>query len=336
MDRVAILGFGSSGQRFLELVKRWNPNAEVLVYSSRKLASDGLNATTRLRDVTAFEPEIAVVCGSATDRLAMIAVLPPSLRGVLIEKPLATDPELAQKVLQLMDGTTTVAQVGYNLRFSPSLIDFRRRLAGGELGSVCSVRAETGQFLPNWRPDRDYRYTVSAQAALGGGVLLELSHEIDYLQWLFGKIEWVSAVVRRQSELEIDVEDTAHLTLGFVVSGEGKQLVGQVNLDFLRHDSTRSVTAVCSDGSLRWDGVAGRVEALKGGQSSWETVFSDEIAPSTHDLQWEAFISAVRGSRSPGATVSDGLSVLQVVSAARLSSDGGGTKTSVFAGSAAQ
>lgn len=335
MDRVAILGFGSSGQRFLQLVKRWNPRAQVLVYSSRNLSSHRLASTSRLGDVTAFEPEIAIVCGSATERLAMISVLPPSLSGVLIEKPLATDPELAQEILRLLDGAVAVARVGYNLRFSPSLIDFRRRLVGGEFGSVFSVRAETGQFLPNWRPDRDYRHTVSARAILGGGVLLELSHEIDYLQWLFGKIEWVSAVVGRQSELEIDVDDSAHLTLGFAASAGGNQLVGQVNLDLLRHDTTRSVTALCSDGSLRWDGVAGRVEALEAGQSSWETVFGDNPASSTYDLQWEAFISAVRGSSSPGATLSDGLDVLQVVSAARLSSAGGGIRTSVLAESAA-
>jgi len=330
MDRVAILGFGSSGQRFLAVVKRWNPDAQVLVYSSRNLALDGVISTTRLHDVSAFEPEVAVVCGSASDRLAMVSVLPPSLRGVFIEKPLATDPELGQRVLELLDGTAAVVQVGYNLRFSPALIDFRRRLGRRELGEVCSVRAETGQFLPSWRPDRDYRNTVSARATLGGGVLLELSHEIDYLQWLFGQIEWVSAVLRRQSDLDIDVEDTAHLSLGFASPETGKQLVGQVNLDFLRHDSTRAVTALCSEGSLRWDAIAGRVEASTRSQSGWETVFSDNTVLSTYDREWEAFISSVSGSISSGASLNDALGVLRVVSAARRSNDCGAVKTLVI------
>ena len=58
----------------------------------------------------------------------------------------------------------------------------------------------------------DYRKTVSAQKILGGGVLLELSHELDYLRWIFGDVEFVQAQLARQSELDIDVEDTAHIS----------------------------------------------------------------------------------------------------------------------------
>ena len=41
-------------------------------------------------------------------------------------------------------------------------------------------------FLPNWRSNRDYRKSSSLKKVEGGGVLLELSHEIDYIRNLFG------------------------------------------------------------------------------------------------------------------------------------------------------
>ena len=79
----------------------------------------------------------------------------------------------------------------YNLRFLPSLQAYRERIQFGVIGKVLSVRCEIGQYLPSWRPGSDYRQAVSASRALGGGALLELSHEIDYLRWIFGEVAWV-------------------------------------------------------------------------------------------------------------------------------------------------
>ena len=103
----------------------------------------------------------------------------------------------------------------YNLRFQPSLQEFRKQIKQQRIGKILSVRVEVGQYLPNWRPESDYRKGVSAQKKLGGGVLLELSHEIDYISWIFGDYKWVKAHISKQSNLEIDVEDTAYLLLGF-------------------------------------------------------------------------------------------------------------------------
>jgi predicted dehydrogenase len=103
--------------------------------------------------------------------------------------------------------------VGYNLRFMKSLKKFREILKKNTIGKILSIRSEVGSYLPSWRPDSDYKKSVSAIKKLGGGVLLELSHDIDYLVWLFGNVKWVSSTIHRQSNLKIDTEDTAHITL---------------------------------------------------------------------------------------------------------------------------
>ena len=305
--------------------------ADVLVYSSQDLASVGHRATKNLDDVTAFDPDLAIVCGSATTRVEVIAALGPSLRGLFVEKPVAANLPDAEELLRTVEHLDCVVQVGYNLRFSESLRDFSRRVTTEELGAVYSVRVETGQFLPTWRPQRDYQYTVSAQAARGGGVLLELSHEIDYVQWIFGPIEWVSAITGHQSELDIDVEDTAHLVVGFHPQRNKKQLLGQLNLDFVRQDYRRTVTALCAKGSLRWDGVAGRAEVWAEGSGEWETVCSDHPGGSTYDLQWHSFISAVENLQPPEVSLEQGVNVVQVIEAARISALAGGSKTVVAA-----
>ena len=76
-----------------------------------------------------------------------------------------------------------------------------------ESKKIIHARIESGSYLPNWRPKQDYRSSCSAKKNLGGGVLLELSHELEYLSWIFGKPNWISAWVGKLSSLEIDVED---------------------------------------------------------------------------------------------------------------------------------
>ena len=81
--------------------------------------------------------------------------------------------------------------------------------------------------------------------SLGGGVLLELSHELDYLQWLFGDIVNISAKLRHHSKLKIDVEDTAYINLDISQKNKKNLISASLNLDFVRHDLTRTCTVIC-------------------------------------------------------------------------------------------
>ena len=81
----------------------------------------------------------------------------------------------------------------------------------GLIGKLVEADFYCGSWLPDWRPNLDYRESVSSQRALGGGVLLELSHEIDMAQYLLGTFEPCSARLHQTGLLEIDVEDQAEL-----------------------------------------------------------------------------------------------------------------------------
>lgn len=325
MRRVAILGFGASGQRFLSLVQRGARESDVFVYSSRGGDAPGVTVSSRLEELENFQPEIAVICGPAADRVRAAKALPDTMQGIFVEKPLAHSLVEAEKVAHLLAPRAAVCQVGYNLRFSSSLRHFRHLVQSDLLGDVLSVRAETGQYLPDWRPGRDYRTTVSAQKKTGGGVLRELSHEIDYLQWIFGDFRWVSAWTGSQSSLDVDVEDTAHLTCGFGERARAGGLVAQVNLDFVRRDRTRTITAVCSEGTLRWDGIAQKVEKRSPTDSSWQSLFAEGSGgSSTYELQWDSFEASMAGQSEPLVTVADGLSVLAAIDAIERSAMKGG------------
>jgi predicted dehydrogenase len=201
---------------------------------------------------------------------------------------------------------------------------FRDLLKAEEIGRVLSVRCEIGQYLPSWRPDTDYRQSVSARRELGGGALLELSHEIDYLRWIFGEVDSVNARISRQSALEIDVEDTAHLILGFAAREDGSRLIGTLNMDFIRHDTTRLCTAIGTNGSLRWNGLIGAVEKFEVGAKEWREIFRHQHQrDDSYRAEWRHFLACIQDQDEPLITGEDGLRVLEIIDAARTASQAG-------------
>ncbi|MBS1189839.1 MAG: oxidoreductase domain protein [Rhodocyclaceae bacterium] len=322
-ERVLIAGHGSIGKRHLRIVRDDLPDADIRVLRHQPAATtpdlaDG--CFSGLADALAFLPQIAILATPAPYHLDAALALADQGCHLLIEKPLAHTSTGVQPLLALARRRGIALQVGYNLRFLPSLARFRELIQAGAIGRVLSVRCEIGQYLPSWRPDTDYRKAVSANASLGGGVLLELSHELDYLRWIFGEVAWVQAWLGRLSNLEIDVEDTAHLTLGFETDGAGAGPVAALSLDFLRRDTTRQCLAIGEGGSLRWNALAGSVEQLVAGSSEWEAVFVHRHQrDDSYIAQWHAFLDGVRNSGAPLVSGDDGLAVLRIIDAARAS-----------------
>jgi len=323
INRILIVGHGSIGKRHLGLARNFFPDADIRVLRHVKSTSTPENSNgcfDNIEDAYSFAPQLAVIANPATFHIEVALKLTEHGVHLLIEKPIAASRESILLLLDLSRKNNTVLLVGYNLRFLSSLQEFRSALHLQTIGKVLSVRCEIGQFLPSWRPNADYKQGVSARSMLGGGVLLELSHEIDYLRWIFGEVEWVTAILSQQSDLDIDVEDTAHLIFGFTTKIVDKiQLIASVNLDFIRHDTARLCTAIGDKGSLRWDGLAGTVEQFDLESKTWVEVFRDEEKDS-YVSEWKHFLKCILGYEKPLISGSDGLKVLEIIEAARQSS----------------
>ena len=324
--RFTIVGFGSAGARALQVLRRLRPEAEFLIVSRNAATGEGVESTSSLDDVVAFGPDAVVVAGPASTRADVLRQIGGLNVPVFIEKPLAHTLSDGLAVVDLLGLAVERSQLGYNLRFSESLAAFRELVRGGRCGRVLRFSAETAQYLPDWRPGKDYRATVSARADLGGGVLLELSHELDYLRWIFGDWNWVSSWTGQTSSLEIDVEDTALVTIGIEGENAAAQLVGQLSLDFARRDKTRTVTAVCETGTFRWDGIAGTVDLYEPSDSTWATIVTDSESQSTYRAQWASFLSVVETGSKPPVGVRDGVAVLRAVEAIRQSHEQSGAR----------
>lgn len=322
MERVLIVGYGSIGQRHLRIVRESLPQADlrILRRSDSKAVEGTDGCFASLDQALAFKPQAAIIASPSPFHIDTALALGRQGCHLLVEKPLSDRMERVPLLLAAAREHGIVLQVGYNLRFQPSLRDFRQQAQSGRIGRILSIRGEAGQHLEGWRPGTDYRMGVSARYELGGGVLLELSHELDYLRWIFGEAQWVSAWTGHQSSLEIDVEDTAHLLLG--MAGNGQSIgasapVVALTLDFLRRDTVRRCTAVGETGSLVWDGVLGTVQ-LYTPDGGYEPVSQHPpVRDQTYREQWQHFLDCVRQGTSPLVSGYDGLAVLKLIQAAR-------------------
>lgn len=172
IERVLVVGLGSIGKRHLRNIQKRLPQAEVAVLRSSPAQKEYEHSIAEyylLQDAIDFRPDIAIISNPASLHISVAQALAESGVDLLIEKPLSVDAESIRRLQASISGQKLKVMVGYNLRFSNALRALRAVLESGSCGNILCVRAEVGQYLPDWRPGVDYRQTVSAQRTLGGG-----------------------------------------------------------------------------------------------------------------------------------------------------------------------
>lgn len=197
-----VIGFGSIGQRHADVLRGMNLDVKV---SSRRPVTEYDQCS--IEKMIANYPDCYAVVATETSQHAqdVWALYEAGHVGpLLVEKPLTIRPNDPLPALR------NVAAVGFDLRFHPLLLSFRERLRDR---TVYTVEAAVGQYLPDWRSNRDFHESYSAKSEQGGGVIRDLSHEIDYLMWLFGPWRRLASLTGNTGLLEIDSEEYAHVLI---------------------------------------------------------------------------------------------------------------------------
>ena len=292
--KALVIGYGSIGKRHAEILDSMSDIECVEILSNQ--AQLPFKTINELEEIPKLKPDYVVIASSTSLHREQLEFLDEKLNGrtILVEKPLFDN-------YYEMNVNNNRVFVGYNLRFHPLIQKVRDILSGRKLWNL---QVFCGSYLPDWRPDRDYRETSSAVKEAGGGVLLDLSHELDYLQWLAGPINVEHAFNQKISSLEINSDDILLLS---GKSDGGAQI--HVSLNYFSRNPMRQLLIDGEGISIQADLVKNFLSVVEEGKVSdysWEKLDRNSMYKAQH-------LAAIEDSSSTICSYEEGLETMLLI-----------------------
>lgn len=315
-----IVGFGSIGSRHLNNLFDLGIT-ELSVFQPRKklphqvIKSNNVKIFQDYENAIAWQPDAVVIANPTALHCEYAKLALAAGSHVYIEKPVSDMLAGTEELLDLAETHNKTVAIGCQLRFHPNLEKIKHWLDQKRIGKILSASVDMGEYLPDWHPWEDYRKSYAAKSSLGGGVILTQIHDIDYLYWLFGCFQSVYAIGGHMTSLEIDVEDTAIISL---VSAAGFPV--QMRMDYWRKPPVRTLHILGEDGDISWDYHQGK--ATLNNRSS---MLEQSCLPPTwqrNDLFMaiiQDFLHAIKHNKVPRTPLQEGIDVLEIALAAKTS-----------------
>ncbi|NLR61855.1 Gfo/Idh/MocA family oxidoreductase [Chitinophaga polysaccharea] len=219
---------------------------------------------------------------------------------LFIEKPLFHTLDNNEVLMRKLLASRRKTYVACNLRFHPCIL-FLKNLLDTATTKINEVNTYCGSYLPDWRPGKDYRKVYSANENMGGGVHLDLIHELDYITWLLGFPDQIKSVCRKVSNLEIDSVDYANYSLLY------KDFTANIILNYYRRDTKRNCEILFEDTTVTVDLI--KQQVLRGE----DLLFSSSISPLyTYIEQMKYFMSIMRTDQQVMNNIEEAYTVLKI------------------------
>jgi glutamate-1-semialdehyde aminotransferase/spore coat polysaccharide biosynthesis protein SpsF (cytidylyltransferase family)/predicted dehydrogenase len=265
-----------------------------------------------------FKPDIALICTPPVYHVEEAMAALEARAHVFIEKPLSHESSGIQVLIAEARRCDRNVQIGYNMRFHPGLQILKEIVDSGKIGRVLWLSVEAGQYLPDWRPWQHYRESYSARHELGGGIILDGSHELDYICWLLGRPTEVTCRAEHLSSLDVDVEDSAWIYLSFP-----ERRRAELHLDFVQRAYTRTCKVVGETGTALWDFNVQEVRWYSAERSSWNSIPFVFEANDMYVAEMVHFLKSLGSGTGPMVDLEQSRDVIRVVEAAKKSSQEG-------------
>ena len=322
--KILFVGLGSIGQRHLQNLRNITKDS-VIAYRS---CADDINELDKKYNIQSFtdidkafqeKPDVVFITNPTSLHMPIALKAAENNCHIFVEKPISHNLNQTDELFSTMEKNKKICFVGLNYRFHPNLIKIKELLDKNTIGKVLFARIQSGQYLPDWHPEEDYRKGCSAKKDLGGGAVLTLIHEIDYAYWLFGKIESVMAFTEKLSSLEIDVEDTAAM----ILKTKNNAII-ELHIDYLQRPASRTTEIVGEKGTIYWDYFKNEVKLFQNKENKWTTfkeksfernkMYADEL---------KHFLRCINNEEEPKITNNDVKEVMKIAEAVKKSAEEG-------------
>ena len=318
--KVLVLGYGSIGKRHIRnLLQLGYQNLTVFDPNESSLKEvEGIAPNT---DVTSDYGallmksfDVVFVCSPTALHVKQALDFAERKTHLFIEKPLGDSLEGVNDLIGTVRKNQLITMIGCNMRFHPAVTFLKEVLHSNILGALYHFRLEAASYLPDWRPGQDYRNNYGAHRDMGGGIILDGIHELDYATWLFGDFRQIECVAGKLSNLEIDVEDVAEITVQ-----SKSNVIGSIYLSYLDQPYRRGYDISGEKGSLRWRYENKFVEIFMNGDTAWKKAkeFSDYDANNSYLDMLKYFFNCLENKRETFCNVKFARNVLSAALTAR-------------------
>jgi predicted dehydrogenase len=255
--KVLFFGLGSIGKIHAGIIKD-NYDFEISAYRSKLGQEENdLNILEyfNLENAFSIKPNIAFITNPTYLHVETALECAKRNINLFIEKPISNSLEKLDELDNEIKKRKLFTYVAYNLRFHPVIVNLKNIIKQNK--KPIYFRAICSSFLPRWRSKQNYNKSYSAKKELGGGVILDLSHEFDYIHWLFGDIRKLEGYCDKISSLDIDSEDfiDAQITCN-------QNIIGHIHLDYFSRINERKIKIYYNDKFVEGDLIQNYIKII--------------------------------------------------------------------------
>jgi predicted dehydrogenase len=297
--KVLIVGLGSIANKHIKVLRTLYSPVEIFAFRSRnsKNNEDGVISIYDISEITA-DFDFAIISNPSSLHYSTIESLITFGFPLFVEKPVLGSTKNADHLIKLIKDHSVKTYVACNLRFHPA-IEFMKTVF--ETRKPLEYTAYCGSYLPEWRPEQDYRKSYSASKDLGGGVHLDLIHEIDYTIYLLGQPKNVLQYLGKKSDLEINTPDVAHYVFEYESSS------AFITLNYYRTDTKRTIECVWKDDTWSVDLINNTIVNSKN-----EIVFKEDFQMlDTYKKQMKYFLQCIQENTEPMNNIEEAIRIMK-------------------------
>ncbi|MBE2281647.1 MAG: Gfo/Idh/MocA family oxidoreductase [Ignavibacteriaceae bacterium] len=244
-----VIGFGSIGKRHIDNLLNLGLNTITLLRVRNSKSHSGFLEVNNFEDFVGSGLDFVIISNPTALHYEFLSKLLNLNCNIFCEKPLVANLIEAISVKESLTLYSGISATAFNMRFHPVIIRLKDILESNIFGKVLHARLFVGQYLPDWRPNIDYSESYSAIRELGGGVTLDLVHEIDLAIFLFGKPDnEFKSISGKYSNLKINTEDITEI----IYKSKSGNLIS-IHLDYIYRGYKRKIEIITEKCNINCD-----------------------------------------------------------------------------------
>lgn len=301
--RVLIIGLGSIAHKHISALRQIEPNVILYALRSSKKSHQELGVKNIYSlDELGITPDFIIISNPSSSHFKSIKDCLKLQVPLFIEKPVISDLNNSEQLESDIINAGIITYVACNMRFHPA-INYLKAKSDELIDQINEVSIYCGSYLPEWRPGTDFRSSYSVNSDMGGGVHLDLIHELDYITWIFGPPDIIFGSRRNVSSLGIEASDQAHYQLQY------QRFSVYLTLNYFRRDVKREIELVLDDDTVQIDLIKSKIIKKCSNEILLDSYFE---MTNTYKSQFEYFINCIDNQVQPMNSFSEGLRTLKI------------------------